>query len=53
MILPFSCTIVSQEFPATAQAHGFTDLVDNYAGYTVKTEINNGTLYQLKGNSGV
>lgn len=38
-----------KEFPTTAQSHGFTDLVDNYAGYATKSEIPNGTLYQLEG----
>lgn len=27
---------IIKEFPATAQAHGFNDLVDNYAGYATK-----------------
>lgn len=39
-----------QEFPATAQAHGFNDLVDNYAGYATKTPLKNATLYQLEGS---
>ena len=33
---------IIKEFPATAQAHGFNDLVDNYAGYA--------TLYRLEGS---
>lgn len=28
-----------KEFPTTAQLHGFTDLVDNYAGYATKSEM--------------
>ena len=40
---------IVKEFPAIAQAHGFNDLVDNYAGHAIKTPINNGTLYQLDG----
>ena len=33
---------IIKEFPATAQARGFNDLVDNYAGYA--------TLYRLEGS---
>lgn len=40
---------IIKEFPATAQAHGFNDLVDNYAGYATKTTLNDATLYQLEG----
>ena len=40
---------IIKEFPATAQSHGFNDLIDNYAGYATKSLIRNGTLYQLKG----
>ena len=39
---------IIKEFPATAQAHGFNDLVDNYAGYATKTTLNDATLYQLE-----
>ena len=39
---------IAQEFPARPQAHGFTDIVDNYAGYATRTSINNATLYQLE-----
>ena len=38
-----------QEFPAGAQAYGFNNIVDNYAGYATKTSIENGVLYQLEG----
>ena len=31
---------IIKEFPATAQARGFNDLVDNYAGYATKTTLN-------------
>jgi len=41
---------IVKEFPATAQAHGFNDIVDNYAGYVTKTPLNNATLYQLDGS---
>lgn len=30
-------------------AHGFTDIVDNYAGYAEKTSLGNATLYQIDG----
>lgn len=40
---------MAQEFPAGAQAHGFNDIVDNYAGYATKSPIPNGELYQLEG----
>lgn len=33
----------------SAQAHGFNDIVDNYAGYATKSPIPNGELYQLEG----
>lgn len=41
---------IIKEFPATAQARGFNDLVDNYAGYATKTTLNDATLYQLEGS---
>ena len=41
---------IVKEFPATAQSHGFNDVVDNYAGYATKTPLNNATLYQLDGS---
>lgn len=41
---------IVKEFPATAQSHGFNDIVDNYAGYATKTQLNNATLYQLDGS---
>ena len=41
---------IIKEFPSVAQAHGFTDLLDNYVGYATKTSINNGMLYQLEGS---
>ena len=30
--------------------HAFPNIVDNYAGYATKTQISNGTLYQLPGS---
>ncbi|HET8730084.1 MAG TPA: hemagglutinin repeat-containing protein, partial [Moraxellaceae bacterium] len=42
---------VTQENPFVVSEHGFTDLVDNYAGYAQKFELPNGaTLYQLEGS---
>ena len=42
---------IVQEFPGSAQAHGFTDIVDNYAGYATKFSLNNGAnLYQVEGS---
>ena len=32
---------IIKEFPATAQSHGFNDLIDNYAGYATKSLIRN------------
>ncbi|MBD1226990.1 hemagglutinin repeat-containing protein, partial [Xenorhabdus griffiniae] len=41
---------VTQEFPSVAKAHGFNDIVDNYAGLATQTKLKNGaTLYQLPG----
>ncbi len=40
----------TQEFPSVAKAHGFNDIVDNYAGLATQTKLKNGaTLYQLPG----
>ena len=41
---------IIKEFPATAQSHGFNDIIDNYAGCATKTPLNNATLYQLEGS---
>ena len=41
---------MAQEFPAGAQAHGFNNIIDNYAGYAIKTPLSNATLYQLDGS---
>ena len=40
---------ISKEFPAGTQAHGFNNMVDNYAGYAKQTDLGNATLYQLDG----
>ncbi|URZ03169.1 hypothetical protein [Clostridium felsineum] len=46
---------IVKEFPNTPQAHGFTDIVDNYAGDAAKFDLGKGaTLYQVNGSlSGV
>ena len=41
---------IVKEFPASAQAHGFNNIIDNYAGYATKTSLNNAILYQLDGS---
>lgn len=39
-----------QEFPSAARAHGFPDIVDNYAGGATEFPLRNGaTLYQIDG----
>ena len=40
---------IIKEFPSVAQAHGFNDIVDNYAGFATQTPLQNATLYQLDG----
>ena len=41
----------TQEFPGAPLAHGFPDIVDNYAGGATSFGLNNGaTLYQLDGS---
>nr|WP_318533603.1 DUF637 domain-containing protein [Pseudomonas cichorii] len=41
----------TQEFPSTPVAHGFPDIVDNYAGSATKFTLNNGSsLYQASGS---
>ncbi|OIX90648.1 hemagglutinin repeat-containing protein [Pantoea sp. Ae16] len=42
--------IAKQEFPPATNAHGFNDIIDNYAGNAVKISLKNGaTLYQIEG----
>ena len=41
---------MAKEFPGAAQAHGFNNIIDNYAGYATKTPLSNATLYQLEGS---
>ncbi|MEN5171141.1 hemagglutinin repeat-containing protein [Acinetobacter higginsii] len=40
-----------QEFPSVPRAHGFNDIIDNYAGQAKKTTLSNGaSLYQIEGS---
>ena len=40
-----------REFPPTPRAHGFSDIVDNYAAQAQKFPLDSGkTLYQLEGS---
>lgn len=42
---------ITKEFPATPKAHGFPDIVDNYAGDAQQFPLQNGaTLYQVEGS---
>ncbi|EGO63605.1 hypothetical protein, partial [Acetonema longum] len=42
---------IVQEFPSTPQSHGFTDIVDNYAGSATQYDLGKGaTLYQIEGS---
>lgn len=41
----------TQEFPSTPVAHGFPDIVDNYANSAANFSLNNGSsLYQVSGS---
>ena len=46
---------ITREFFPAARAHGFPDIVDNYAGFATRTNLRPGArLYQLLGsNNGV
>jgi hypothetical protein len=42
---------IVQEFPATPRAHGFPDVVDNFAGEASQFQLRSGaTLYQVEGS---
>ena len=42
---------VIKEFPATAKSHGFSDIIDNYAGQASKFKLKDGaTLHQIEGS---
>lgn len=41
---------IAKEFPATPQAHGFIDIIDNYSIYSSVYPLSNGAnLYQVEG----
>ncbi|MFD2425311.1 hypothetical protein ACFSUI_15900 [Ralstonia solanacearum] len=43
--------VAVQEFPSVPKAHGFSDIVDNYADAAKQTMLSNGAkLYQLEGS---
>ena len=41
---------ISREFPPSVIAHGFNNIIDNYATYATKFPIKNGELYQVEGS---
>ncbi|MGG5342306.1 hypothetical protein [Enterococcus sp. AZ192] len=41
--------IVVDEFPNVPKAHGFSDIIDNYAGLAEVTDLGNAKLYQIQG----
>lgn len=47
---PITGKKILKEFPTVAQSHGFNDIIDNYAGYATKTQVDGGTLYQIEGS---
>ncbi|MGX7263502.1 hypothetical protein [Enterococcus crotali] len=40
--------IIIDEFPNVPKAHGFTDIIDNYAGLAEVTDLGNAKLYQIQ-----
>ena len=42
--------IIIDEFPHVPKAHGFSDIVDNYAGLAKVTDLGNAKLYQIQGS---
>lgn len=43
-------SIIVNEFPNIPKAHGFSDIVDNYAGFSQVTDLGNAKLYQVQGS---
>lgn len=41
---------IIDEFPTVPKAHGFSDIVDNYAGFAQITDLGNAKLYQIQGS---
>ncbi|WP_311769019.1 pre-toxin TG domain-containing protein [Listeria immobilis] len=42
--------IIIDEFPNVPKAHGFSDIIDNYAGLAEVTDLGNAKLYQIQGS---
>ncbi|MGM0216295.1 T7SS effector LXG polymorphic toxin [Enterococcus sp. AZ109] len=42
--------IIIDEFPDVPKAHGFSDIIDNYAGLAEVTDLGNAKLYQIQGS---
>ncbi|WP_086445086.1 hypothetical protein [Candidatus Enterococcus lemimoniae] len=42
--------IIIDEFPNVPKVHGFSDIIDNYAGLAEITDLGNATLYQIQGS---
>lgn len=42
--------IIIDEFPNVPKAHGFSDIIDNYAGLADVTDLGNAKLYQIQGS---
>lgn len=42
--------IIVDEFPNVPKAHGFSDIIDNYAGLADVTDLGNAKLYQIQGS---
>lgn len=42
--------IIIDEFPNIPKAHGFSDIIDNYAGLADVTDLGNAKLYQIQGS---
>ncbi|KMT59232.1 hypothetical protein X560_1773 [Listeria fleischmannii 1991] len=41
---------IVNEFPNVPKAHGFSDIIDNYAGLAEVTDLGNAKLYQVQGS---
>ncbi|MBP2100752.1 hypothetical protein [Enterococcus rivorum] len=42
--------IIIDEFPNVPKAHGFSDIIDNYAGLAEVSDLGNAKLYQIQGS---
>ncbi|MFS7199937.1 hypothetical protein CKN63_07650 [Carnobacterium divergens] len=42
--------IIIDEFPNVPKEHGFSDIIDNYAGLAEVTDLGNAKLYQIQGS---